>query len=187
MTVQVNIVHFLEWQEVHWWFTNEASGLTDLLEARHDVPSDGADQGRDVVHEAFREAVLPGRLQSLSEIQVVDDALHLRLKRDKTSRCGNNKAWQWLKLYRVQTKNFFLVWKRRLPWVQRKTRPAAEHLPSHFHCSPPTEEPTLHGRAWVDGMSRRERGQRALQGRGNNKLRKYCNWRCENFTLLLSN
>lgn len=46
----------------HSWFTNQASGLTDLLEARHDVTSNGADQGRDVIHKAFREAVLPGRL-----------------------------------------------------------------------------------------------------------------------------
>lgn len=49
----------------------------DLLEARHDVASDGADQRRDVVHEALGEAVLPGRLQPLGEVQVVDDALHL--------------------------------------------------------------------------------------------------------------
>lgn len=55
-------------------------GFADLLEARHDVTGDGADQRRDIIHETLREAVLPGRLQSLGEIQVVDDALHLRWK-----------------------------------------------------------------------------------------------------------
>ena len=48
-----------------------------LLVARDDVAGDGADQRGDVVHEALREAVLPGRLQALGEVQVVDDALHL--------------------------------------------------------------------------------------------------------------
>lgn len=33
---------------------------TNLLEARHDVASDGADQGRNVIHETFWETVLSG-------------------------------------------------------------------------------------------------------------------------------
>lgn len=49
-----------------------------LLETRHNVASDGADQRCDVIHKTFREAVLPGRLQAIGEVQVVDDALHLR-------------------------------------------------------------------------------------------------------------
>ena len=48
-----------------------------LLVARDDVAGDGADQCSDVVHEALWEAVLPGRLQALGEVQVVNDALHL--------------------------------------------------------------------------------------------------------------
>ena len=52
--------------------------ISYLLEARDNVPSDGADQSSDVVHEAFRETILPWRLQSLGKVQVVDDALHLR-------------------------------------------------------------------------------------------------------------
>lgn len=31
-----------------------------LLETRHNVPSDGANQSCDVIHEAFRKSVLPG-------------------------------------------------------------------------------------------------------------------------------
>lgn len=34
-----------------------------------------------------------------------------------------------------------------LPWAQRKTRPAARRPPGRSHCSPPTGEPTPHGRA----------------------------------------
>lgn len=36
--------------------------LSHLLETRHDVTRDGADQGCDVIHEAFRETIFPGRL-----------------------------------------------------------------------------------------------------------------------------
>lgn len=51
--------------------------VTYLLETRHNVASDGADQGCNVIHEAFWETVLPGWLQAVREVQVVDDALHL--------------------------------------------------------------------------------------------------------------
>lgn len=36
--------------------------ISYLLEARHNVSSNGADQGCNVIHEAFRETVLPGWL-----------------------------------------------------------------------------------------------------------------------------
>lgn len=54
--------HFVNQLEGEWLTHGSQLSWTDLLEARHDVTSDGADQGRDVIHEAFREAVLPGRL-----------------------------------------------------------------------------------------------------------------------------
>lgn len=58
-----------------------------------------------------------------------------------------------------------------LPWVQRKTRPVAEHPHVHFHCSPPTGEPTLHGRAESEnqngdkerGMDREGKGKQYSQ------------------------
>lgn len=55
----------------------EHYAFTYLLEARHNVASNGADQGCDVIHETLWETILPRWLQPLSEVQVVDDALHL--------------------------------------------------------------------------------------------------------------
>lgn len=49
-----------------------------LLEARDDVPCNGANQSCDVVHEALRKTVLPGRLQTVSEEQVVDYTFNLK-------------------------------------------------------------------------------------------------------------
>lgn len=89
MTAQIYSQYLLQ---TPWVSDGSQLSFTDLLEARHDVTSDGADQGRDVIHEALREAVLPGRLQPLSEIQVVDDALHLRFRRDGTRHHRSNKA-----------------------------------------------------------------------------------------------
>lgn len=51
--------------------------FSHLLETRNDVTRNGADQGCDVIHEAFGETVLPGWLQAISEVQVVNNALHL--------------------------------------------------------------------------------------------------------------
>lgn len=51
--------------------------FSHLLETRYDVTRGGADQGCDVIHEAFREPVLPGGLQAISEVQVMNNALHL--------------------------------------------------------------------------------------------------------------
>lgn len=53
--------------------------LSHLLETRYNVPRNGADQRCDVIHEAFGEAILPGWLQAIGEVQVVNNALHLRL------------------------------------------------------------------------------------------------------------
>lgn len=36
--------------------------LSHLLETRHNVTRNGADQGCDVIHEAFGETILPGWL-----------------------------------------------------------------------------------------------------------------------------
>lgn len=52
--------------------------FSHLLETRHNVTRNGADQGRDVIHEALGETVLPGWLQAIGEVQVVNNALHLR-------------------------------------------------------------------------------------------------------------
>lgn len=61
--------------------------FSHLLETRHDVTRDGADQGRDVIHEALGEAVLPGWLQAIGEVQVVNNALHLRYRKKIKTLC----------------------------------------------------------------------------------------------------
>ncbi len=45
------------WEPVIPWNTSRGCYL---LEARHNVTSDGADQGCNVIHEALWETVLPG-------------------------------------------------------------------------------------------------------------------------------
>lgn len=97
-------------------------GFADLLEARHDVTGDGADQRRDIIHETLREAVLPGRLQSLGEIQVVDDALHLRWKTGvKLVVTGTKKA---------QTLVFFFSGLEQSPTMSSKKNQACCRAPS---------------------------------------------------------
>lgn len=54
------------------------SRLGYLLEAWDDVSCDGANQSCDVIHEALRKTVLPGRLQTVGEVQVVDYTFNLK-------------------------------------------------------------------------------------------------------------
>lgn len=93
--------------------------------------------------------------------------------------------WKGVKLVVAEAKlSCFSAWKRHLPWVQRRTKPAAGHLPSHCHCSPPTEEPTLHGRASVDHAHRwKDRGQSVTRQRKQKTLL----LQMQNVTLLLLN
>lgn len=58
-----------------------------LLEARHDVPGDGANQSCDVVHEALGKAVLSGRLQTVSEVQVVYYTFNLKVAKRQILVC----------------------------------------------------------------------------------------------------
>lgn len=50
------------WQASYKHLKTQNWVIIYLLEARHNVTSDGADQSCDVVHEAFWETVLPGWL-----------------------------------------------------------------------------------------------------------------------------
>lgn len=135
-------------QEVLIFSRNSHQAVTNLLEARHDVPGDGADQSCNVIHEALWETVLPGWLQALREVEVVDNALHLWYKarhvvmgKDCTV-MTINRIVKVTAVYRWFNDRVFF-----LPWVQRKTRPVAEPPPWRSHCSLPTAAPTPHGRA----------------------------------------